>query len=108
MTFQVLWIVMSTLVFVPLAVASLRGWTPRWAPAMSTRVAKARGLAASMIYGASLTPALLGLARVPADELLPLRITAGPLLLLVAVGIVVWTSLAGSRRHEETTRRPPG
>ncbi|MBG0852756.1 hypothetical protein I2W78_13125 [Streptomyces spinoverrucosus] len=106
--FHTLWIVMSTLVLVPLGVASLRGWTPRWSPAMSARVTKARGAAAFMIYGASLTPAVLGLAGVPADGLLLLRITAGPLLLLIAVGVVVWASLPGLRRHEGTTRRPAG
>ncbi|MFB7224838.1 hypothetical protein [Streptomyces sp. NPDC056227] len=61
-----------------------------------------------MFYGVSRTPALLGLAGVPADELLLLRITAGSLLPLVAVGVVVRTSLAGPRRHEETTLRAPG
>ncbi|MFF9016552.1 hypothetical protein ACF09C_26730 [Streptomyces sp. NPDC014870] len=106
--FHALWIVMSTLVLVPLGVASLRGWTPRWSPATSARVTKARGIAAFMIYGASLTPAVLGLAGVHGDELLPLRIAGGPLLLLIAVGVVVWASLPGPRRFEETTRRPPG
>jgi hypothetical protein len=67
------WIVMSTLVLVPVAMASLRGWTPRWLPAMSTRVTKARGMAAFVIYGESQTPALLSLAEAAADELLLLR-----------------------------------
>lgn len=52
-----LWTVMPTLVLVPVAVASLRGWTPRWSPAVITRVTEARGMAVFMIYGASLTPA---------------------------------------------------
>ncbi|MFE9042564.1 hypothetical protein ACFYOG_16820 [Streptomyces sp. NPDC007818] len=44
-----------------------------------------------------MTPAVLGLAGVPGDELLLLRIAAGPFLTLVAVGLTLWAYAADRR-----------
>ncbi|MFG2836970.1 hypothetical protein ACGFYE_18430 [Streptomyces zaomyceticus] len=81
----------------PIGIASLRGWAPRWARDSSTRVTKARGIAAFALYAGSLTPAVLSLAGVPGDELIPLRIAAGPLLILAATVLVVWASVTDRR-----------
>ncbi|MBX9427488.1 hypothetical protein [Streptomyces lateritius] len=98
--FHTLWIVTSTLALVPLGVASLRGWSPRWSPAAPARATTARGIAAFALYGSCLTPAILGLAGVPGDELLLLRVVAGPLLMLAALGLAV----RASRRADTGTR----
>ncbi|MFI8323862.1 hypothetical protein [Streptomyces sp. NPDC085529] len=75
---------------VPLGIAYLRGWAPRWTPGSTRRAARARGAAALALYAGAMTPAVLGLAGVPADRLLPLRIVAGPCLTLVAIGLTLW------------------
>ncbi|MDV5145414.1 hypothetical protein R1T08_14635 [Streptomyces sp. SBC-4] len=45
---------------------------------------------------------ILGLAGVPGDELLLLRIVAGPLVILAALGLVAWAS-----RQADTGTPPP-
>ncbi|MFG2334310.1 hypothetical protein ACGFMM_32570 [Streptomyces sp. NPDC048604] len=97
MMFQVVWIVLCTASLVPIGIASLRGWTPRWVRGCSARVTRARGIAAFTLYAGSLTPAVLSLAGVPGDELVPLRITAGPLLILAATILVLWASVTERR-----------
>ncbi|WP_327165518.1 hypothetical protein [Streptomyces zaomyceticus] len=95
--FQIVWIVLSTAILVPLGVAFLRGWTPSWSPSSDARVTRARGIAALTLYVGSLTPAILSLVGVPGDELLPLRIAGGPLLVLAAVALMMWASFADRR-----------
>ncbi|MGW6563919.1 hypothetical protein [Streptomyces sp. NPDC054975] len=97
MTFEVVWIVLCTVGLVPIGIASLRGWAPRWARDSSARVTRARGIAAFTLYAGSLTPAVLSLAGVPGDELIALRIAAGPLLILAAMVLVLWASVTDRR-----------
>ncbi|MFF1420446.1 hypothetical protein [Streptomyces sp. NPDC058280] len=104
MTFYWVWIAASTTVLVPLVIASLRGWSPRWAGTSSPRVATARGAAALALYMSCLTPAIMGLAGVPGDELLALRIVAGPLLILGALALVVGAATA-ERRARRTANK---
>ncbi|MFF8191823.1 hypothetical protein ACF05L_13445 [Streptomyces bobili] len=97
MTFQIVWIVLCTASLVPIGIASLRGWAPRWVRDSSTRVTRARGIAAFTLYAGSLTPAVLSLAGVPGDELIPLRIVAGLLPILAATVVVLWASVTDRR-----------
>ncbi|MER6996633.1 hypothetical protein [Streptomyces sp. NPDC000410] len=97
MMLQVVWIVLCTAGLVPIGIASLRGWAPRWARDCGARVTRARGIAAFTLYAGSLTPAVLSLAGVPGDELVPLRIAAGPLLILAATVLVLWASVTDRR-----------
>ncbi|MEJ8658789.1 hypothetical protein [Streptomyces sp. MS1.AVA.4] len=97
MMFQVAWIVLCTACLVPIGIASLRGWAPRRVRDASARVTRARGIAAFTLYAGSLTPAVLSLAGVPGDELIPLRIAAGPLLVLAATVLVLWASVTDRR-----------
>ncbi|KUH40580.1 MULTISPECIES: hypothetical protein [Streptomyces] len=102
-SFHWAWLVAATLALVPLAVASLRGWAPRWVRPTGPRSTKARGIAALTVWVGAITPAVLGLAGVPGDELLVLRVVAGPLLICGAFALLVRASLADRRRS-----RTPG
>ncbi|MFD9968937.1 MULTISPECIES: hypothetical protein [unclassified Streptomyces] len=95
--FYWVWIAASTAILVPFGIASLRGWSAPWAVTTSARVATARGAAAFVLYVSCLTPAVMGLAGVPSDDLLALRIAAGPLLILCALGVVIGASIADRR-----------
>ncbi|MEV6163314.1 hypothetical protein AB0L71_15535 [Streptomyces sp. NPDC052052] len=104
MTFYWVWIAAYTAVLLPLAIASLRGWSPRWVGDRSVRAARARGVAACAIYASGLAPAVMGLAGVPDDGMLALRIAAGPCLLLGALALVARTS-AAVRRARRTAAK---
>lgn len=105
--FHILWIVLWSVVLVPLGAAFLRGWTPRWSRGSSRRTTRARGFSALLLYAGSLTPAVLGCAGVPEDGLLPLRIAAGPLLILVALTLSAWASLTDRPSRTPASPRPP-
>ncbi|MFJ5708396.1 hypothetical protein [Streptomyces sp. NPDC093105] len=95
--FQILWIFLCTATLLPLGIAYLRGWTPGRSRGSDPRATRARGVAALALYGSSMTPAVLSLAGIPGDELLALRITAGPILILTAVALIFWAHAAERR-----------
>ncbi|MGW4051389.1 hypothetical protein ACWENA_11205 [Streptomyces sp. NPDC004779] len=81
----------------PLGIAYLRGWSPRRSRGSDPRATRARGIAALALYGSSLTPAVLSLVGVQADELLAIRITARPILMLTAIALILWAHAAERR-----------
>jgi hypothetical protein len=105
MGFHGYWIAVWTTTVLPAAVASLRGWSPPWARAETSRRRTARGHALLLTYGAALSPSLLALGGVPWDGWIPLRIATGPLLLVAALVLEgrAWLVDATERR----TRRVP-